>query len=127
MSRILILAAIFLLINFTRSQIYLSSIDSNGGQYASAYSGSFGDVGRQYSHTTYYQQPGGRRTKITEEVVQSPVGTTKVITTQQQSPYGSSPRYGGNYGRNFRHGRREKCFKFPRKSLTNESSRTLQT
>jgi hypothetical protein len=94
MSRILILTAIFLLINFARSQVY----DSYGGQYASAYSGGYSDLGRQYSQTTYYQQPGGRRTQKTEEVVQSPVGTTKVITTQQQSAYGGT-RYAGNFGR----------------------------
>lgn len=94
MSQILILTAIFLLINFARSQVY----DSYGGQYASASSGGYSDVGRQYSQASYYQQPGGEGTKMTEEVVQSPVGTTKVITTQQQSTYGA-PRYAANFGR----------------------------
>lgn len=98
MSRILILTAIFLLINFTCSQVLDSYGGGGGGQYASAYGGGYNDVGRQYSQTTYVQQPGGRRTKITEEIVQSPTGTTKVITTQQQPAYGGS-RYAGNFGR----------------------------
>lgn len=112
MSRILILTAIFLFISFNRSQMYISSLDASYGQYTSGYSGGYSDVGRQYSQTTFYQQSGGRRTKITEEVVQSPVGTTKVITTQQQSTYGASPgmRYSGNFGV----GRKKwNFFKFP--------------
>lgn len=98
MTRILILVVIFLLINFARSQVYRSSLNSyGGGQYASAYSD---DMGKQYSQTKFYQQPAVRRTKIIEEVVQSPVGTTKVITTQQQHQTGASDmRNAGKYGR----------------------------
>lgn len=100
MEQILFLTLIFLFINFTVSQYNTGgttkNYDSDRSQYASTYSGGNSDMGKKYSQTTVYQQPyGGKTAAITKEVIQSPNGTTKIITTQQQQ---QQPAYGSSYG-----------------------------
>lgn len=90
--------AIFLFINFAHSQYYEGALNTYDSQYVSGI-GSYTNLGKEFSQSTNYQQQPYSVT-ITEEVVQSPSGTTKVITTQQQqqSPYGSSRGNFGSFG-----------------------------
>lgn len=84
MGRIFIFTIIFLFINFTLSQSYGGEMNSYDS-YAGVSSGGYSNLGKKYAQTTV----------ITEEVIQSPVGTTKVVTKQQQQQ--RQPAYSSTY------------------------------
>lgn len=98
MKRVFIFIIIFLFINFTRSQSYGGEMNSYDS-IASAFSGGYSNMWKKYSQASSFQQPYKRgSTVITEEVIQSPAGTTKVITTQQQKQPATSSSNFGNFG-----------------------------
>ena len=96
MQGIFIFIIIFLFINFTHSQNYGDEINSYDPE--STFSGGYSNMWKKYSQTSSFQQPYKRGTVVTEEIIQSPGGTTKVITTQQRKQSAKSSSSFRNFG-----------------------------